>query len=118
MQKTYDMAKSYLFEYANFYSAMAYPGTELHEQAKREGVKLPDSWKGYGQYSEDALPMSTKYLTAAEVLRFRDQAFIDYTSDPAYLSLVEKKFGAPAVDFLRGLLKVKLRRKLLEPSTA
>lgn len=118
MQKTYDMAKSYLFEYANFYAAMAYPGTELHEQAKREGVKLPESWKGYGQYSEDALPMSTKHLSSAEVLRFRDQAFIDYTSDPAYLSLVEKRFGAPAVDFLRDLLKIKLRRKLLEPATA
>lgn len=116
MQKTYDMAKTYLFEYANFYAAMAYPGTELHEQAKKEGIKLPDTWKGYGQYSEDALPMSTKYLTPAEVLRFRDRAFIEYTSDPAYLGLVRKKFGDPAVDFIQNLLKIKLRRKLLEPA--
>lgn len=114
MQKTYDMAKKYLFEYANFYAAMAYPGTELHEQAKREGIKLPDSWKGYGQYSEEALPMSTKYLSPAEVLRFRDRAFIEYTSDPAYLSLVRRRFGEPAVDFLQGLMKIKLRRRLLE----
>ena len=118
MQKTFDMAKTYLFEYANFYAAMAYPGTELHEQAKKEGIKLPDTWKGYGQYSEDALPMSTKYLTPAEVLRFRDRAFVDYTSDPAYLALVRKKFGDPAVDFIQNLLKIKLRRKLLEPAAS
>jgi len=118
MQKTFDMAKHYLFEYANFYAAMAYPGTELHEQAKKEGIKLPTSWKGYGQYSEEALPMSTKYLTPAEVLRFRDNAFMDYTSDPKYLALVRKRFGDPAVDFIQNLLKIKLRRKLLEPATA
>ncbi len=118
MQKTFDMAKQYLFEYANFYAAMAYPGTELHEQAKKDGIQLPKTWKGYGQYSEEALPMSTKYLTSAEVLRFRDNAFVEYTSDPAYLALVRKKFGEPAVDFINGLLKIKLRRKLLEPATA
>ena len=118
MQKTFDMAKQYLFEYANFYAAMAYPGTELHEQAKKEGIQLPKTWKGYGQYSEEALPMSTKYLTSAEVLRFRDNAFVEYTSDPAYLALVRKKFGEPALDFINGLLKIKLRRKLLEPATA
>jgi anaerobic magnesium-protoporphyrin IX monomethyl ester cyclase len=117
MQKTFDMAKTYLFEYANFYAAMAYPGTELHEQAKKEGIRLPTSWKGYGQYSEEALPMSTKYLTPAEVLRFRDNAFVEWTSAPAYLALVRKKFGEPAVDFIHGLLKIKLRRKLLEPAT-
>lgn len=116
MQKTFDMAKKYLFEYANFYSAMAYPGTELHEQAKREGIKLPATWKGYGQYSEDALPMSTKHLSAAEVLGFRDRAFVEYTSDPKYLDLVRRRFGEAAVDFLRGLLQIKLRRRLLEPA--
>jgi len=118
MQKTFDMAKTYLFEYANFYAAMAYPGTELHEQAKKEGVELPKTWKGYGQYSEEALPMSTKHLTSADVLRYRDNAFVEYTSSPAYLALVRKKFGEPAVDFLNGLLKIKLRRKLLEPATS
>jgi radical SAM superfamily enzyme YgiQ (UPF0313 family) len=116
MQKTFDMAKKYLFEYANFYSAMAYPGTELHEQAKKEGILLPKTWKGYGQYSEEAQPMSTKHLSAAEVLRFRDKAFVDYTSDPKYLDLVRRKFGEPAVDFLKGLLQIKLRRRLLEPA--
>jgi radical SAM superfamily enzyme YgiQ (UPF0313 family) len=118
MQKTFDMAKQYLFEYANFYAAMAYPGTELHEQARKDGIQLPKTWKGYGQYSEEALPMSTKHLTSAEVLRFRDNAFVEYTSDPAYLALVRKRFGEPALDFISGLLKIKLRRKLLEPATA
>jgi hypothetical protein len=62
--------------------------------------------------------MSTKYLTSAEVLRFRDNAFVEYASDPTYIALVRRKFGEPAVDFINGLLKIKLRRKLLEPQTA
>ena len=114
MQQTFDMAKEYLFEYGNFYAAMAYPGTELHEQAKREGVELPTTWSGYGQYSFDALPMSTNHLTAAEVLRFRDQAFEEYHTHPPYRAMVEKRFGRQALDYIDEILKIKLRRKLLE----
>jgi len=114
MRQTLDMAKGYNFEYANFYAAMAYPGTELHEFAKREGIRLPETWGGYGQYSEDALPMSTRHLTPAEVLRFRDEAFVEYNTNPRYLEMMRRDFGQPVVDFIGELLKVKLRRKLLE----
>ena len=71
----------------------------------------------FGEFSEEEERCGA-YLTPAEVLRFRDNAFVEYTSDPAYLALVRKKFGEPAVDFINGLLKIKLRRKLLEPATA
>jgi radical SAM superfamily enzyme YgiQ (UPF0313 family) len=114
MRETLDMAKRYNFEYANFYAAMAYPGTELHEYAKKEGMKLPQNWSGYGHYSEDALPMSTRYLTPAQVLKFRDEAFVEYNTNPEYLSMVERKFGPSAVSCIRELLKIKLRRKLLD----
>jgi radical SAM superfamily enzyme YgiQ (UPF0313 family) len=114
MRQSLDMAKAYNFEYANFYSAMAYPGTALHEQALREGIPLPESWSGYGQYSEDALPLRTRHLSAAEVLRFRDDAFVEYNSSPRYQQLVERKFGSDAVAWLRELVKVRLPRKLLD----
>jgi radical SAM superfamily enzyme YgiQ (UPF0313 family) len=114
MRRTLDMALEYNFEYANFYAAMAYPGTELHELARREGIRLPDTWSGYGQFSEEALPMSTRHLTSAEVLRFRDEAFVEYNSNPRYHEMLRRTFGPPAVDYIRELLKVKLRRKLLE----
>jgi radical SAM superfamily enzyme YgiQ (UPF0313 family) len=116
MRETLDLAKGYNFEYANFYAAMAYPGTELHEQARREGARLPETWGGYGQYSEDSFPMSTRHLTAAQVLRFRDDAFVEYNTNPRYLEMMRRTFGRPAVDYIAELLKIKLRRKLLEVS--
>ena len=113
MQATLDMAKEYNFEWANFYCAMAYPGTALHEYARESGIRLPKDWQSYGQYSSDSLPMSTRHLSAADVLRFRDQAFIDYYSSPRYMRMLERTFGSPALEFIRQILAHKLPRKLL-----
>jgi radical SAM superfamily enzyme YgiQ (UPF0313 family) len=114
MAATLRMAKEYTFEHANFYAAMAYPGTALHESARRAGIPLPESWSGYGQYSEDALPMGSAHVSAADVLRFRDEAFLEYFTYPPYLALLEAKFGPPAVAFTREVVGHKIRRRLLE----
>jgi radical SAM superfamily enzyme YgiQ (UPF0313 family) len=114
MQATLEMAKNYNFEFANFYAAMAYPGTELHDQARREGIRIPTAWSGFGQYSEDALPMSTRHVSSGEVLRFRDRAFVEYNTAPRYRELVRRKFGPPADQFLDKLMEIKLRRRLLQ----
>jgi anaerobic magnesium-protoporphyrin IX monomethyl ester cyclase len=113
MQATLDAAKRHNAEWANFYCAMAYPGTELHAQAVRQGVPLPSSWEGYGQYSESILPMPTAALRPEEILRFRDEAFREYFDRPAYWSRLQSLFGDPAVAFVREILRHKLRRKLL-----
>ncbi len=78
MQETLDMAMELNCEFANFYSAMAYPGSKLYEIAVREGWKLPDEWHGFSQHSYEMLPLPTKYLSAPEVLKFRDDAFHKY----------------------------------------
>ncbi len=117
MQKSFDMCRDYLFEFANFYCAMAYPGTELHNDVvKQPHVQLPTTWSGYGQYSYDCQPLPTATLTPRDVLRFRDEAWDIYFTDPKYLALLEKRFGRPAADFTRELTKIKLKRKLLEGS--
>jgi len=117
MQATYDIAGKYNFEWVNFYTAMAYPGTKLYDYALKSNIKLPGTWSGYGQYSEDALPMSTKYLSSAEVLRFRDNAFQKYYTDPAYISFVGKKFGQEAENFVREMVKHDVHRNILQEET-
>jgi hypothetical protein len=52
-------------------------------------------------------------LTAVEILKFRDEAFVEYNSDIDYLNLLESKFGKPARDNMENTLKIKLKRKLL-----
>ncbi len=110
MQQTLDMACRYNVEWANFYCAMAYPGTKLYDQMKERGVALPKEWSAYGQYAADAHPLATKHVSSREVLRFRDEAFECYYRRPEYQALLEKKFGGEAVALIRGILSQKLRR--------
>ena len=117
MRKTLDMAKEYNFEYINFYSAMAYPGSRLYVEAVRDGVKLPDAWYGYSQYAYETVPLPTKHISAAEVLHFRDMAFVEYLSNPKYLKMMGEKFGPKVVEHIKEVLKFTIKRKLLEDDT-
>jgi radical SAM superfamily enzyme YgiQ (UPF0313 family) len=111
MQETLDLAKELNCAYANFYCAMAYPGSQLYDDAVSQGVSLPATWSGYAQFSEDSFPLPTKYLSGGQVLRFRDQAFDNYYNDTKYLSMMEKKFGAETVEHIKQMCSVKMRRK-------
>lgn len=113
MQETLELALEANCEFANFYCAMAYPGSKLYSMALEKQWPLPETWIGYSQHSYECLPLRTETLTAAEVLKFRDEAFNRYFSDPNYLALVQKKFGSDVVDHLRDMTKIKLKRKIL-----
>ncbi|HZB90749.1 MAG TPA: radical SAM protein [Stellaceae bacterium] len=118
MAETLALAKELNTEFVNFYAGMAYPGSRLYEQALALNWELPESWSGYSQHSYDARPLPTKHLTAAEVLRFRDQAFTDFFTNPRYLDMVTQRFGIETRRHLEGMTKHKLRRKLLEQMAA
>lgn len=118
MMATLDLALELRTEFANFYSAMAYPGSKLYSQAVQDGAMLPKSWSGYSQHSEDCTPLDTLYLPSEEVLRFRDAAFQTYFTDPGYLAMVEAKFGASTLDHVRAMTARKLRRRANEPALA
>lgn len=111
MQETLDLSLELNTEFANFYSAMAYPGSQLYHLAGKEGWALPETWSGYSQHSVDTLPLPTKYLSAAEVLKFRDQAFLTYFRSPKYLEMVGKKFGPDTLDHIQEMTTHKLERK-------
>jgi len=111
MQATLDLALELNCEFANFYSTMAYPGSTLYQIALESGWPLPESWSGYSQHSVDTLPLPTKYISAAQVLRFRDHAFHAYFSSPAYLEMIRSKFGDQTVDHIRGMTSHQLVRR-------
>jgi radical SAM superfamily enzyme YgiQ (UPF0313 family) len=113
MQNTLDFAMNNITENTNFYCAMAYPGSPLYKTALAEGWQLPKKYVGYSQHSYETLNLSNSNLTSAEILAFRDQAFIKYNSNPKYLDFLEKKFGKPSRENLENTLKIKLKRKLL-----
>src|SRR5205809_3090494 len=92
MQETLDMALEANCEFANFYCAMAYPGSKLYKMAIENGWQLPSSWIGFSQHSYETHPLRTEALTSAEVLKFRDEAFTTYFSNPRCLDLVRRRF--------------------------
>jgi radical SAM superfamily enzyme YgiQ (UPF0313 family) len=118
MQATLDLALELNCEFANFYSAMAYPGSQLYHIALKENWPLPEAWSGYSQHSFDSLPLPTKYLSGAEVLRFRDHAFEGYFNSPRYLDMVKKKFGDPTAGHIRDMAAHKLVRACIAPKPA
>jgi hypothetical protein len=96
------------------YSAMAYPGSPLHNQARLFNIDLPKTYSGYSQHSYDTLNLASENLTAAQILSFRDYAWDIYHSNENYLNMVKTKFGDKAVNELNETRKIKLKRKLLE----
>jgi radical SAM superfamily enzyme YgiQ (UPF0313 family) len=111
MQSTLDLAVDLNCEFANFYSAMAYPGSPLYRTALERGWALPETWNGYSQHAVDTLPLPTKHLAASDVLRFRDQAFHAYFTSPSYLQLVETRFGGETAEHVRKMTAHRLERK-------
>ncbi|EAH6868282.1 radical SAM protein [Campylobacter lari] len=114
MRETLDMAKELKCEFVNFYCAMAYPGSRLYNIAVKEGWMLPESWIGYSQHSYEMLPLRSKYLSAREIVKFRDEAFDEYFKNEEYLTMIENKFGHDVRINLENICKKKLKRKILE----
>ncbi|MGB0908730.1 MAG: B12-binding domain-containing radical SAM protein [Nitrospirales bacterium] len=111
MQATMDLSLELNCEFANYYSAMAYPGSALYNQAILQGWALPEKWSGYSQHAIDSLPLPTKYISGAEVLAFRDQAWQQYHESPAYLHMIEEKFGSPTRAHIQEMASHTLERQ-------
>lgn len=116
MQENLDFAKELCIEWPNFYCTMAYPGSQLYRDAVKMGGKgLPDSWLGYTQLGYETQPFPTEYLSAKEILAFRDYAFNEFFCDnPQYWENIRRKYGEEAVQAVERLLENKLSRRLME----
>lgn len=113
LQQTLDLALELNTESVNMYCTTALPGSELYYEAKQKGWELPTKFSEYGFYSYDHLPLKTNYLSAADVLRFRDESWQKYFTNKNYLDLVERKFGLQQRLNVEEMSKIKLKRKIL-----
>ena len=113
MNETLNLALELNCEHTNFYCATALPGSPLYLQAKRYGWDLPQTYEEFAFLSYEHKPLQTKYLSAAQVLRFRDDAWHRVFNDPPFHQLVKNRFGQEALDNVKDLSKIKLQRKLL-----
>ena len=114
MRETLSLAMRLNTEFANFYVAMAYPGSPLYDEAVKKGWTLPETWRGFSQHNDDCRPLDTMHLHGAQVLKFRDEAFTTYYRNPKYLDMVEEKFGSEALAHIKQMTTYKLKRKLVD----
>lgn len=115
MKSTLSLARELNCEFANFYCTMAYPGSKLYDNWMQLNKQvIPDDWNSFSQHSFTTQPLPTKYLSPSEVLRFRDDAFLDYFTNDNYLRSIREKFGNKAVSHINRMTSLNLKRKLLE----
>jgi anaerobic magnesium-protoporphyrin IX monomethyl ester cyclase len=113
MKKTLDFSKELCTFGWNAYAAMALPGSQLYKNAVMNGTPLPETYDGFSFHGYDTLPLPTETLTSAEILKFRDEAYYEYHTYQPFLKKVENKFGNVAVENIKKMVQIKLKRKII-----
>jgi len=113
MKKTLDLSMSLCTSGWNAYAAMALPGSQLYKDAVEKKYKLPDDYTGYSFHAYNTQPLPTDSLTPEEVLSYRDESFTKYHSYKPFLRRIEARFGKIAVENIKKMTRVKLKRKIL-----
>ena len=114
MQQTMNLAFELDLANMNVYCSTALPGSPLYIQARDQKRRLPQEYSEFGFLSYDHIPDSTDELSSEEVLQFRDYFFDAYFTNPGILNRMNKKYGQLAVDNIRKMTSIKLKRKILE----
>ena len=113
MQETLDLALELNTEMANMYHCQALPGSPMYFIAKQKGWALPETFEAFAFLSYEAQPLPTNYLSAEQVLKFRDRAWQTYFTNDRYLDLVETRFGISERRNVQDMASIRLKRKIL-----
>jgi anaerobic magnesium-protoporphyrin IX monomethyl ester cyclase len=117
IKKTFDLSVKLNTSGWNTYAAMALPGSLLYKDAIEKKVKLPDNYEGFSFHSYNTQPLPTKDLTAARILEIRDNSFIEYHNNEKFLNRIRNNFGEAAVKNIKEMVKIKLKRKIIDEKT-
>ena len=118
IKKTYELSVDLCTSGWNTYPAMALPGSLLYKQGIEKGIEMPKSYSGYSFHAYDTICLPTEKLKPWEILKLRDDAFIDYHLNPKFLERIQKRFGDKAVSNIKQMSKIKLTRKIVEENSS
>ena len=79
MERTAALSRSLHLDFAQYYCAVPFPGTELYAQAREKGWLRNCRWEDYNQ---DTAVLDFPRLSAAEIQGFREKAFKDFYLRP------------------------------------
>ena len=113
IQDTFKLSKKLCTLGWNTYAAMALPGSKLYKLALEKNYKLPSTYEGFSFHSYESQPLRNENLSAAEILKMRDDAYIEYHNYEPFLNKIINKFGQKAVNNIKQMSNIKLKRKIL-----
>jgi len=82
LRATLDMVKQLNFDFAQFYSVVPFPGSELYQQADEEGWMVSRDWRFFEQ---NFCILKTSELDPSEVEAFRSRAFREFYLRPGQI---------------------------------
>ena len=88
MQKTLDLSLEMNTIAWNAYAVMPLPGSKVYKDAVEAGFKLPEDYAGYSFHAYTTQPLPTDELTPEQILKFRDDAYLKYHTNPKFLEKV------------------------------
>ena len=80
MQETLDFACSLPLDFAQFYCAVPFPGSEFHKEALENRWITENTWE---KFEQNFCIVSTPQLSAREIMEFRSKAYRKFYSDPS-----------------------------------
>ena len=108
--QTAELAIELSTEFINIYPCIDLPGSTIHVQSKREPS---DNYLKYAFLSYETIPNNTATLSSQDVLRIRDDLWFKIYSSSSVEKSIRNRFGDVALDTVKNLRKIKLKRRLL-----
>lgn len=112
MRNTLDLSLELCTMAWNAYAAMALPGSQLYKEAAIRGIDLPRDYSEFSFHAYNTKPLPTEHLTAAEILKFRDEAWLKYHRHLPFLVKVERRYGRQARANIEAMTRVHLKREI------
>ena len=72
---------------------------------KKNNLELPNNYEGYSFHSYETLPLANENLTAAEILKFRDEAFLNIIKILNFSIKLKKYLAKKQLKILKKLTK-------------
>lgn len=114
MKETFDLSLELCTLGWNAYAVMALPGSKLYKNMLDAKEPLPIDYLEFSFHSYTTKPMNTSALQAKDILKYRDECFTNYHTNPIFLKKIKEKFGDIAVQNILNMTKIKLKRKIID----
>ncbi len=92
-QRTIDFIKELKVDFAQFYCAVPFPGSQLYDESKRMGWLDSSDWR---HFEQNYCVLNTPYLKAEEVVRLRKKAFREFYLSPRVILRTMRRLTSPA----------------------